>query len=489
MCDVRVQASVKCNMCLVSILSDGQLVFADNYGRAFDWLSLDSITFSPSGVVAQQDSIHLNLNEKIGSELVVAAVAADPDFVYLQSTQVSLKGERAAAFGDREVLLQLPADLCPVQAIIPLAFCATKVRSLSLSHVSFHTAGSESSRTALSDMAGFIVQDDVVHLYGQMAADASEKRFEVGTCLVTLPEVVRPACCHDFLVCGASNSTSATAGGAVLRLHPDGKLVFMGTTQDSAEAGVQVLSLDGVRFLTTATGERCAEKAFDTKKTFAELSLGPNVVAAPAGSSHSRSGPSSWESGVVRCCPCAGNHGDSSCLGEGKCTGGCHIPGEHRPGAFLPLGSCFMRWQIEILERAQAGGYVGSCKCVIFPCSHVVEAAKRHDEFLAGVDLNTVLVDAAAAGYTSCRCDEFPCHHVLTAAAKAKKMKTNASGQGLVAFGPASVVHRHGCCFLTGQVFKRKDGKGAFDAPPPEPALWRPGEQYISLLFLSNFVR
>ena len=412
----------------MDVLPDGQVVFADNYDRAFDWIALDSISFKIEGVGKLQD-IQLDEHKfEYDNDLrPLAVVHSGPNMARLHNGQIAMKKGEAIVPTGREVMFTLPTDIRPLHNTIPIAFCMPKLRSISLSHVSFQTSG-ESDRTPLSEMAGYFVEDDMVHLYGQVVA--MPQHFTTLSCLLILPPALAPACFHDFLVCGAGDRSDAAAGGAMLRLHPNGCLMFMGTSLDSSVECMQTLSLDGIRFLVASLSEETA--SLTTLTTVIELTLGPNVSAYPVLNDHSED----------KTLP-------GSVAGQTETASGVGCDGD-------------------LLASAQAGGYNG-CSCEEFPCSHIHHAANS-----AG-DISNILEDAATGGYTGCQCDKFPCVHVFSAATKGKKAKKaekqgsfKAEGdtfdddgeetavEGTVNFGRACVLQKFNCSHLSGQVFKRR---------------------------------
>jgi hypothetical protein len=398
------QTSGNFNVCLVNIQPDGQVVFADNFDRAFDWLSLDSISFDTAEASTRVEEAPLGVGGESESE-----------------------GEGGAG------------SMCAPSTSIPVAFRAKKSPSVCLNQVGF-PPGEERECTAVSEVAGYCAQGGMVHLFGQVVA--ASPPFTVNALLLTLPEPHRPSCCHDFLVCGAGEQGDAAAGGAMLRLHPDGTLLFMGTSQDSAVAGMESLSLDGVRFVVSGHGdEKSSGEPEDS--SLEELSLGPDVAMKPTLTDHSRSDESSAaETATVRC-PCFGKHGNSDCHGSGGCALGCHIPGKHRPGDSLP-------------------------------------GASRPKQSLS-VDTDALMEHAALGGYSGCACSHFPCEHVLAAAARGQKQKRAAGGDGKAAcegaldFGKAFALRKSTCGYLCGQVFKRR--RTDVPAAAAVEGYWQPGER------------
>ena len=458
------------NTCLVNVLPDGQVVFADNFGRGYDWLSLNSISF----IYDRNETGHLiNLtsSDKFHSDEVLTAMRVGTDTACVGNAAVSLKAEPTSINEVSEVILQLPEALRPCRDTIPVTFLTKMNQVMSLSHIIFQV-GNAASYTSLSDTAGYYLQEDMVHLCGQLTA--SQPPFVVNTCLLTLPSEIRPLCCHDFLVCGAGDQSSADAGGGMVRLLRDGRIIFMGTSLDSPLKDLHTFSLDGIRFLIPISEN---EKSSDPANSVSELKLNSDISMSPIVNRHSK--VKKIQNKLKRC-PCSGKHGTEFCPGSVGCPWGCSVLGHHAAGSFGSVED-----SEEFLNKAKLGGYAG-CDCKDMPCTHVTEAVARHDTLGGSVDLNTIVEDAAAGGYTTCACNDFPCDHMVKAATKARQLKGDVNSEDIIDFGQACAVRKFGCGYLCGQVFKRRPASSSkvVSSSLPSEGFWEPGMKYMYIVLL-----
>ena len=396
------QESENFNLCLVEVLPDGQIIFADNYDRAYDWLALDTISFNTLGQ-GEIMNIELDSNKFKGNDDKPLRVVSTGPLVRIQNADVEIIPDVDFASEGVDTLLKLPADTLPPRPVIPVAFSIKDSRSISLSHVSYHKFDGENG-AKFSDTAGYTVEGNIVHLYGQIVS--SKSHFSSKCCLLVLPSNIRPATCCDFLVCGVRSGDDESLSGVLLRLYANGCLLFVGTSLDSPSKYISTLSLDGIRFLVAKPDESVAHTS--------ELMLGSDVAYYPLLNDHSRK--------------------------------------KTLPNSVLEmLKECSGNSDKEEKETSST----------------------ISDSNDSTVNMEDLLEDAAAGGYTQCQCDAYPCNHVITAASKGRKEKRKATKSqagsseeeekgeeeeridGTVDFGKAGVMQQHFGTYLFGQVFKR----------------------------------
>jgi hypothetical protein len=425
------------HICRVDVTTDGHIVFADSYGRGFDWLSLDSISFkiegrgmlgkvsleSSNGFFCENEHRPLATTGRSpittkfhNAHVRVLSFNSEENEKEVKSpVEFSVAGNTLARILGPDKDSSSTGTALPLQNVISIAVGLRREKVISLNHINYLTNYGLGGcpRIPFDDNSGMYKENDFVQLYGQLYPTVE---FVRGEQLLLLPEGCRPKFVHDFLVVGAGTACQNDVGLAVVRVCPNGEVIFQGTTEDSPISVLLRLSLDTIYFPLRSD---LAAAGFDSHEN---IDIGDATLPSKEGESKTLYHP------LVL--------GQNVCDVPSPGTDPAHTI-RHKPSQSNVVIHDFGMSLDYILEEAKLGGYVG-CDCVQLPCSHIVEASKR----------------------------------------SYKQTNTNN-------FGKACALYQTdgSCCFLSGQAFKRKRsnikfgfGKAENSDFSMDAGFWEPGK-------------